>query len=66
MLITNDMLHAAVKKAIALGLLPRKSIPEDIATNRELMQEILECAFDATEEMPVRPVPIRSENKVSA
>jgi hypothetical protein len=52
MLITDEMLQAGVTKAVELGLLPRKSIPEDIATNRELMLEILECALGTLEPMP--------------
>jgi hypothetical protein len=60
MLITDEMLQAGVKKAVELGLLPRKSIPEDIATNRELMLEILECAFEEMEHTPVRSIPVAS------
>jgi hypothetical protein len=64
MLITEKMVRAGVVRAIELGLLPRKSIPEDIATNRELIREILECTFDAVEEMPAPSV--SGANKVRA
>ena len=66
MLVTDEMVQTAVKKAIELGLLPRKSIPEDIATNRELMGEILECAFNAVEELPAPRVAYTPENRISA
>lgn len=52
MLITDEMLQAAVTKAVELGILPRKAIPEDIATNKELMLEILQTAFNAAEQLP--------------
>lgn len=45
MKVTDDMIRAGVKKASELGLLPRKSVLEDIATNNELMLQILEAAF---------------------
>jgi hypothetical protein len=44
--ITNDMVRNGVRKASELGLLPRQSIMEDIATNNELMLEILEAAIE--------------------
>lgn len=51
--ITDGMIHAGVKKALALGLLPRKSVVEDIATNCELMEEILREVIASTEsDMP--------------
>lgn len=43
--ITPEMLRAATEKAIELGILPRRSQMEDLATNAELMREILEAAF---------------------
>ncbi len=45
MVVTDEMLQNAVKKAIELGLLPRKSQVEDIATNNELMLQILQAAL---------------------
>jgi hypothetical protein len=50
MLITNQMLQAGVQKATELAILPRHSIPEDIATNQELMQEILQAALASTDD----------------
>jgi hypothetical protein len=44
--ISQEMLAAATQKAVELGLLPRRSQMEDVATNAELMQEILEAALD--------------------
>jgi hypothetical protein len=50
MKLTSKMLHAATSKAVELGILPRRSQPEDVATNVELMQEILQAALDAASE----------------
>jgi hypothetical protein len=47
--ISDEMVHAGVEKALELGLLPRKSVMEDIATNCELMQEILLAALNVAE-----------------
>lgn len=44
---TEQMIQAAVQKAKELGVLPRKISPEDIATNNEIMAEILQAAFNA-------------------
>jgi hypothetical protein len=60
MLITDEMLQAGVTKAVELGLLPRKSVPEDIATNKELMLEILECALGVPGQIPPQPIPSTS------
>jgi hypothetical protein len=53
MKITPDMLQASTKTAIGLGVLPRLSFVEDIATNVEIMQEILKAAL-ATESFRLR------------
>lgn len=45
--ITCEMLQAGTKKAEELGVLPRRSYIEDLATNAELMQEILAAALEA-------------------
>lgn len=47
--LTPEMLRAATQKAIELGILPRRSRMEDLATNMELMQEILEAALAQSE-----------------
>ncbi len=47
MRITEEMIHRGVKKATELALLPRTSQMEDIATNDELMLEILQAALDS-------------------
>lgn len=47
MQITNQMIHAAVIKAMELGVLPRKSLADDIAINSEIMVEILQAAVNA-------------------
>lgn len=44
--ITQEMLDAAVKKAIEAGILPRRSRPEDIETNAEIMLQVLQAAFE--------------------
>lgn len=50
MIITQDMIQRAVKKSVELELLPRKSQIEDIATNCELMFEVLQAALGETGE----------------
>lgn len=50
MKITCDMLQAATRRAVELGVLPRRSQAEDIATNAEIMQEILTAAIEAVQE----------------
>lgn len=47
MIITEEMLQAAIKKAVELDILPRRSHPEDLATNTEIMQEILCAALES-------------------
>ncbi|HEV2612160.1 MAG TPA: hypothetical protein VGU61_17980 [Noviherbaspirillum sp.] len=46
MKITNEMLQSAIAKAIELGVLPRRGHPEDIATNAEIMHEVLLAALE--------------------
>ena len=50
MLITEEMIHRGVKKATELAILPRTSQIEDIATNDELMLEILQAALNTQSE----------------
>lgn len=45
--LTEEMLDAAIKKAIEAGLLPRHAYRQDMAMNRELIQTILQAALDA-------------------
>ena len=45
--ITEDMLQAATRKAVEAGLLPRRMYVEDIATNAEIMHDILEAALES-------------------
>ena len=45
--ITKDMLQAATRKAVEAGLLPRRVYAEDIATNAEIMHDILEAALES-------------------
>jgi hypothetical protein len=40
------MLQASTKKAVELGLLPRRAYIEDLETNAEIMQQILQAALD--------------------
>lgn len=47
MKMTGEMLQAATKKAVELGILPRQSRIEDLATNAEIMPEILGAAMEA-------------------
>jgi hypothetical protein len=66
-MITNEMIHAGVGKALDLGMLPRTSIPEDFATNSELMEEILQAALDIVEgEPPLIIEPVKNEAQHTA
>ncbi|KIF80431.1 hypothetical protein TSA66_05730 [Noviherbaspirillum autotrophicum] len=47
MKITCEMLQAGTRKAVEHGVLPRRSYMEDLATNAEIMQEILTAALEA-------------------
>lgn len=44
--ITNEMLQAAMKKAVEAGLLPRNAYRENMQANQELIRFILEAALD--------------------
>lgn len=44
--VTNEMLQAAVKKAVEAGLLPRSACREKQAAHGELMRGILEAALE--------------------
>lgn len=46
MTITNEMLHAAMKKAVEAGLLPRNACHENLNANQELIRFILKAALD--------------------
>jgi hypothetical protein len=46
------MLRAATEKAIELGILLRRSQMKDLATNAELIQEILEAALNPSGDQP--------------
>ncbi len=41
------MIEVAVQRACELGLLPRRTLDEDVATNTEIMLDILQSALDA-------------------
>lgn len=60
MQVTDQMIRAAVIKAVELGVLPRKSLVDDIATNSEIMGEILQAAVNAESSTKRKP---RSEGK---
>lgn len=45
--ITKDMVQAATMKAVEAGLLPRRAYVEDIATNAEIMHDILQAALES-------------------
>lgn len=47
MKITCEMLQAGTRKAVDLGVSPRRAYMEDLATNAEIMQEILAAALEA-------------------
>lgn len=45
--ISEEMLDAAIQKAVEAGIFPRRGTAYDAATNRELMRAILQAAFTA-------------------
>jgi len=46
--ITNEMLQAAMRKAVEAGLLPRNAYRENMTDNEELIRFILKAALDAS------------------
>ena len=48
--ITNDMLRAAVEKAIEAGLLPKYARKPESVAEREVMKLVLQAALDARPE----------------
>lgn len=50
MQITQEMIQAGARRAVELGVLPRKSLPDDIATNSEIVFEIFDAAFNSPPE----------------
>jgi hypothetical protein len=44
--VTEEMLDAAMKKAVEAGLLPRHACREDMSVNQELIRYILQAALD--------------------
>ncbi len=63
MKITNEMLQSAIAKAIELGVLPRRGHPEDIATNAEIMHEVLLAALEQASKERDAPEPGPSYRK---
>lgn len=47
MKVTNDMLKAAIDKAIEAGLLPKYARRMESVAERELMKMVLQAALDA-------------------
>jgi hypothetical protein len=47
--ITEEMLNAAMKKAIEAGLVPRRSTTGDMATYRDVLYRIVQAALAATQ-----------------
>jgi hypothetical protein len=45
--VTNEMLDAAVKKAVEAGLLPRHACREDASGYQELIRYVLQAALEA-------------------
>jgi hypothetical protein len=44
--VTEEMLDAAIRKAVEAGLLPRHARHEDLSGNQELIRYILQAALD--------------------
>lgn len=55
MRITDPMIQAAVKRAMELGVLPRRGVADDIATNKEIMEEILHAAINTGSQDKAQP-----------
>lgn len=49
MKLTEEMLDAAVEKAVEAGLLPRNACREDFAVNRELIRFVLQAGIDQSQ-----------------
>lgn len=45
--VTNDMLAAAIKKAVEAGLLPRHASEEEMRINGDLIRAVLQAAAEA-------------------
>lgn len=60
--ITNEMLQAAMKKAVEAGLLPRNAYRENMSDNQELIRFILKAALDAS---PARKQPAGQERPLA-
>ncbi len=55
--VTDDMLQAAIRKAIEAGLLPRRSCREEADVNRELIRLVVMAAL--------RPLSPASEERLA-
>lgn len=55
MQVSQQMIQAAVSKAMELGVLPRRGVSDDIATNNEIMAEILQAAVDTDSGVAAEP-----------
>lgn len=63
--ITEQMLQASIHKALALGVLPRRHYQDALATNVEIMQEILQAAFDTLPPSASETVPPDEDGALS-
>jgi hypothetical protein len=51
--ITNEMLEAALKKAVEAGLLSRRQSAVEIIQNKQVIREILNAVLQAPKSAPV-------------
>lgn len=58
MKVTNEMLEAAMKKAVEAGLLPRHACNEDVSINQELIRIVLQAALDTSHGGQVRQLQV--------
>lgn len=52
MQVTDEMLKAAIKKAVEYGMLPRQSTNNDYLRQSQAMQDILQAALDVAQQAP--------------
>jgi hypothetical protein len=45
--VTDEMLQAAMRKAIEAGLLPRRACPQELEINQQLLLLVVQAALNA-------------------
>lgn len=63
MRVTDEMVHAALKKSVEAGLVPRHPTPCEATRNKEVIREILQAALEPVQP-PTPSIAERGENMV--